>query len=92
MCAYVYVCMGYTAKKETITDLTRLISTRALTPFDLANCRQRNVAVEVVPQAIIFSVHVDAMLYAIPVVWLVASPVRVRQRRAPRLGRFKRSL
>ena len=70
---------------------TCYVHTYTRTTFDLAGSRQRNVAVEVVPQAILVTVHVEAVLSATAVVWLVGSPFCVRQRRA-RNARHKRSL
>ena len=60
-----------------------------LTLFDLANCRQRSVAWDVVPLATVTQ-HGDAISVTI-VVWLTASPICVRQRRIHLAG-YKRSL
>ena len=61
-----------------------------LTLFDLAYCRQRRAASDIVPQTIIGGIHVDAVFVKV-VIWLPAMPFRVRQISA-RYARYKRSL
>ena len=77
---------------HTDTDVVQTVySHDKLTSCDLANCGQRCVTVQVVPQSIMFTVHVDAVLVVTVVVWLPTVPVCPRQRRAPH-ARHKRSL